>query len=306
MTAVQHIVNVSGGKDSTATYLLALEIGVPFRAVTADTGHEHPITYDYIHRLPDRTGGPPVEVVQADFSAEFDRRREYVAAVWPGEGIRDDVVRCALDALRPTGNPYLDLCLLKGRFPARKAQFCTQELKVLPMRRQVIWPLLSQGRRVVQWLGVRAQESTNRAALSMIGPDDDSPRGAYLFRPILHWTAAHVFERHQRWCVPPNPLYRLGMRRVGCMPCINACKGEIAEVARRWPEAIEKIRAWTALVAAASKRGAASFFPWDTGRNTKTIDDVVAWSMTSRGGRQYDLEALVEPSSCSSVYGLCE
>lgn len=31
-----------------------------------------------------------------------------------------------------------------------------------------------------------------------------------------------------------------------------------------------------------------------------------AASMTSRGGRQYDLEALVESPSCSSVYGLCE
>ena len=34
-----HIVNISGGKDSTATYLLALERGKPFRAVWADTGH---------------------------------------------------------------------------------------------------------------------------------------------------------------------------------------------------------------------------------------------------------------------------
>ena len=35
-------------------------------------------------------------------------------------------------------------------------------------------------------------------------------------------------------------------------------------------------------------------------------DSVRAASMTSRGGRQYDLDALVEPPSCSSVYGLCE
>ena len=30
---IQHIVNVSGGKDSDSTYLLALESGRPFRAV---------------------------------------------------------------------------------------------------------------------------------------------------------------------------------------------------------------------------------------------------------------------------------
>jgi hypothetical protein len=36
----QHLVSVSGGKDSTAVYLLAMESGRPFRAVFADTGNE--------------------------------------------------------------------------------------------------------------------------------------------------------------------------------------------------------------------------------------------------------------------------
>lgn len=35
MLTVQNIVNISGGKDSTATYLLAIERGRPFRAVWA-------------------------------------------------------------------------------------------------------------------------------------------------------------------------------------------------------------------------------------------------------------------------------
>ena len=306
MTAAQHIVNVSGGKDSTATYLLALEIGVPFRAITADTGHEHPITYDYIHRLPDRTGGPPIEVVQADFSDQFEPRRTCVATHWPAEGVPHAIVRRALELLYSTGNPFLDLCMLKGRFPSRRAQFCTQELKVLPIRHHVIWPLLTQRQRVVQWLGVRVDESARRAVLPMVGADDDSPCGAMIYRPILYWSDAAVFDRHRRHGIEPNPLYKQGMSRVGCMPCINARKNEIAEIARRWPEAIEKLREWTALVAAVSRRQGASFFPWDESRSTKTIDDVVAWSMTSRGGRQYDLEALLELPSCSSVYGLCE
>ncbi|MEA9657811.1 hypothetical protein [Xanthomonas campestris] len=32
---IQHLVNVSGGKDRTATYLKAIEPGPPFRAVLA-------------------------------------------------------------------------------------------------------------------------------------------------------------------------------------------------------------------------------------------------------------------------------
>jgi 3'-phosphoadenosine 5'-phosphosulfate sulfotransferase (PAPS reductase)/FAD synthetase len=55
--------NISGGKDSTAVYLLALRGG----AIMADTGREHPATVEYAERLEDRTGGPRVEMVRADF-----------------------------------------------------------------------------------------------------------------------------------------------------------------------------------------------------------------------------------------------
>ncbi|WP_328590480.1 phosphoadenosine phosphosulfate reductase family protein [Pseudoxanthomonas winnipegensis] len=81
--AVQHLVNVSGGKDSTATYLRAIESGREFRAVFADTGNEHPATLDYVASLAARTGGPEVETVRADFSAALARHREYVLRVWP-------------------------------------------------------------------------------------------------------------------------------------------------------------------------------------------------------------------------------
>jgi hypothetical protein len=39
----------------------------------------------------------------------------------------------AAEALRPSGNPFLDLCLWKGRFPSRMTQFCTQFLKTEPL-----------------------------------------------------------------------------------------------------------------------------------------------------------------------------
>ncbi|HBO1242466.1 DUF3577 domain-containing protein [Pseudomonas aeruginosa] len=79
---IQHLVNASGGKDSTATYLLALESGRPFRAVFADTGNEHELTYEYIQRLHERTGGPKVEVVRADFSRELAQHKSYLLREW--------------------------------------------------------------------------------------------------------------------------------------------------------------------------------------------------------------------------------
>ena len=137
---IQHIVNISGGKDSTATYLLALDRGVPFRAVMADTGNEHPDTIEYAERLGDRTGGPQVEVFRADFTERMAKKRAYVAEHWPEKGVPQAVVDRAIAALQPTGIPFLDLCLWKGRFPSRRAQFCTEFLKSDVIGRLVIDP----------------------------------------------------------------------------------------------------------------------------------------------------------------------
>jgi len=125
---------------------------------------------------------------------------------------------------------------------------------------------------------------------------------------------------HDKHGVKPNPLYKQGMSRVGCMPCIHCRKLELGAIADRFPDEIERVAEWEKLVAQASKHGEASFFSPDKtpqGRDIirKTegvvpmpkIHDVVEWSRTSRGGRSVDstVEEGVE-LTCSSEYGLCE
>jgi len=51
MSDYQSILSYSGGKDSTAMYLHALEYEVPFRAVFADVGNEHPATLEYVSTI---------------------------------------------------------------------------------------------------------------------------------------------------------------------------------------------------------------------------------------------------------------
>lgn len=252
----QHLVSVSGGKDSTATYLLAIESGRPFRAVFADTGNEHEATYDYVRELPAKTGGPEIEWVRADFTDRLAKHRAYILERWPQEGIADHVVRAAADLNTPTGNPYLDLCVLKGRFPSRMAQFCTEELKTLPITMQVVFPMLDAGP-VLQWIGIRADESPVRAKQPRYNKHDS---GSYLWRPIFRWSVHDVWRQHTKHGIAPNPLYAAGMGRVGCMPCINCNAGEFARIGRLYPEHLARIRDWEEIVSRASKRQRSTFF----------------------------------------------
>lgn len=213
--SMQHIVNVSGGKDSASCYMLAIMRGRPFRAVTADTGHENQITYDWINELPLRTGGPKVEVVKADFSERIAQKRVLVQSKWVADGVEDEIIQAALDVLHPTGVPFLDLCIWKGRFPSIKGQFCTEYLKAEPIFEQVFAPALALGG-VVSWQGERREESPNRSKLPRNQRvKHDGLSDLIIWRPILHWSADNTFALHNLFGLPPNPLYRLGMGRVG-------------------------------------------------------------------------------------------
>lgn len=300
-----HLLSVSGGKDSTALLLLALERGICFQAVFADTGNEHSAVYDYLDYLEQKLN-ITITRVKADFSSEIARKREYVAVKWREEGVPDSIINDALLVLQPTGNPFLDLCLWKGRFPSRKAQFCTEELKRNPVFEQVILPALERGT-VDSWQGIRADESRVRAGYA---ERQEQGGGLVIYRPLLQWTVQDVFAMHRKHGIEPNPLYKQGMGRVGCMPCINASKAELLAISNRFPVEVARIRAWERLVSKASKRGASSFFNAGKtpGVSIEGIDGVMQWARTTRGGRVYSLfsQPSMYAGGCASAYGLCD
>lgn len=306
MTA--NMLSVSGGKDSTAMWLLALERDTPNMTVAfADTGHEHPATYEYLEYLRDRLGN--FVTVRADFSAGIERKRAYVAEKWAEKGVPGHKIDRALSVLKPTGVPFLDLALMKGRFPSTKARFCTQELKRLPLDRLAM-DLIDEYGSCVSWQGVRADESKSRSQLPE--REDAGGFGLSIYRPLINSTIDDVWAILRRNVVPRNPLYDSGCTRVGCMPCIHARKDEIALIARQWPEEFDRVREWEALVKEASKAGLGSFFAqdktpgrhqWDHNVLAPGIDEVVVWATrTGRGGRQFTVD--FEESGCSA--GLCE
>lgn len=317
MTKDFNVASVSGGKDSTAMLLLAIENSVNnLHPVFADTGHEHPAVYEYLDYLEQQLG-LTIERLVADFSVQIAHKREVVQTKWRAEGVSEQVIETALSVLQPTGIPFLDLCLWKGRFPSSHARFCTEHLKRDPINAWIETLLTdAETGEVFSWQGVRAEESAARANLAELEEDAKRP-GLWHYRPILGWTAAEVFDFHRKHGVNWNRLYEQGMGRVGCMPCINTNKAELRQIAQRFPEEIDRVRQWEHLVSKASKRQSATFFtatmdPTVSANDqispeTHGIDRTIAWSKTSHGGRQFDLIATSAPAiGCASVYGLCD
>lgn len=284
------IVNFSAGKDSTTTATIAHHLfGDRVQGVMADTDNEHDLTVDFARNVHVQIGCKPVQVVKRIYTdTDFERRRKSITERWPKrQAIRMGAYRgvimpslaradtkfgrawlrtaerwgiefetpldAALSVMHPSGNSFLDAALLHGKFPMMRDRFCTDELKIQIAFDGAIKPLLDDGEIIVQWSGVRADESDKRAGYARFAQDERDPHFLYNFLPIHKWTAADVFALHKYFGIKPNPLYLQGAARVGCMNCVLSTKEEIAQTAARWPEHIEKHHAWEKKVRLASR-----------------------------------------------------
>lgn len=281
------IVLVSGGKDSTAMAAWVLhEAKLPNRVILlfCDTGHENPITLAYLDDL-----------------AKNYWKREVVT-------------------LKPKMT-FIELAEKKQIFPSPTKRFCTEHLKVLPLREWIDKQLDEGGLEdPVVLQGVRAQESLKRSKLDpwTAGTLHDA-YDADIWRPILDWNVEEVFAIHDRYGIPPNPLYKMGVGRVGCWPCIMVRKSELKQCFETDPELLDRLRGYEERVAAASARNGASFFgpgkvpkdfhdkvfvnPEGKRFTYPSIDAVYRWAMNPD---ERSLFEDIEGPSCFSQYGLCE
>lgn len=270
------IVSVSGGKDSTATVLALREAGIPCRYVFADTGWEAPETYDYLALLESRLGITIARV----------------------------------------GVPGGMVAMVRARvgFSWRQRRWCTRMLKLEPLQRHHDEVRAREDVETVAVVGVRADESNDRKDL----PEWELCEGGhrtwdgYIWRPLIRAVVADVLALHHRHNIPVNPLYRVGFGRVGCMPCINATKAEVALYAQRYPQRVDELRELEREITAARaleperfEMPVASFFEGAGRRGAVPIDEAVAWSRTARGGKQLPL-IQQQPNSGCFRWGLCD
>lgn len=200
----KNIISFSGGKDSTALILWATENLDDFDTVWMDTGWEHPWTYDYVDYI--------------------DKK------LLDGELVR-------LKSSEYEG--FEDLSIQKKRVPSAKARFCTQKLKLEPLI--AYFDTLRDDFEIYNYVGIRAEESIKRSEMKKTAFDLDY-FGCWIRRPLLDWKAQGVFDMLDKHEVDPNPLYKVGMSRVGCMPCVMNRHSDFRQIMERFPDVIDKVR----------------------------------------------------------------
>lgn len=202
-------VAISGGKDSTATLLLAIEeySNKNVLGIFLDTGFESSLTYQYIDYLQEILN---IQIIKLKSKKWKDL---------------------------PT------LIRLKKRFPSIKYRFCTTKLKQIPAAE-----FLSTQKEIKElWFGLRCEESKKRKErYKNISADykwnytewlkiscgdlkkDIRNKVSHIYCrfPIIHWTKEQVFNYIKQKKIEINPLYKKGFSRVGCYPCILARKYE--------------------------------------------------------------------------------
>lgn len=232
-----YIVSLSGGKDSTATAILMLKKypKSKLRFVFADTGWEHPTTYEYLKYL-------------------------------------ESTLKIRILIIRSSKFKDMEtLCIKKKMFPNRLRKFCTTELKIIPMQ-ELYKRYKAKGYNIVAVVGVRQDESDKREPeqlwktsftnipnfkqwlkLKNISKSKavknyySKENSITIYQPIVYWTTQEVYSYHYENKVELNPLYKKGYTRVGCFPCINA---NIFEIGTLDQEAITKVRDLEAKVSA--------------------------------------------------------
>tara|TARA_R100000388_G_scaffold93808_2_gene79287 strand:+ start:130 stop:1044 length:915 start_codon:yes stop_codon:yes gene_type:complete len=298
-TNLRTIVSVSGGKDSVAACLHLREMGIEHERVFMDTGWEHPDLYAHLDYL---------EGVLGPITRVRPRMPDLPPEIMPEILAIEEIVGSS-----PSG--FVRWAAQKAFFPSRRKRWCTEFLKIQPM---LTW-VDELDEDILNVVGIRAEESARRAAM----PERELMPGQEhieVWRPLLNWTEAQVIAIHQRHGVKPCPLYLRGSTRVGCWPCIQANKSELAALHKddRRIEAIERLEALVTDLRRQRREAKGDvlehpmslFLGKQKSANGRwemwPIRRVLEWSQTQHGGSQMTLMSDWGREAGCVRWGMCE
>jgi len=222
------IVSFSGGKDSLACILYALELGIPknkielwHQAVDGKPGvdprfFDWPCTESYCKVVAQALGLPlKFQWREGGFEREINKQDAPTAKI--GFQMPDGSIGQA----GGTGDPNTRLM-----FPAAVAdlrtRWCSAILKIDVATSAINNDPRFKTGRILEITGERRQESNNRARYAEVEKHKSTTQSRRVdqWRAILDWPEERVWEIIQRWGVRAHPAYHLGWGRVSCMFCI--------------------------------------------------------------------------------------
>jgi 3'-phosphoadenosine 5'-phosphosulfate sulfotransferase (PAPS reductase)/FAD synthetase len=212
------LVNSSGGKDSQASLDLVTELaeaaGVADRIVV-------------VHADLGRVEWAGTRALAAEQAAHYGHRFEVVS--------RDQ--------------DLLDQVEARGLWPSSKARYCTSDHKrdqvaklLTKLAREVRDATGKSQPRILNVMGIRAEESTARARRQAFRNDTRATRGTRHvdeWLPIFEWLEGDVWARIEASGVRFHDAYRAGMSRLSCVFCIFASRDDLLIAGEHNPELLD-------------------------------------------------------------------
>jgi Phosphoadenosine phosphosulfate reductase family len=250
----KYIVMLSGGKDSVASLLHLLDLGVDRSKV------------EIMHASIDGGAGEGGEGLM-DWASTPAYVRAFGKALgipvyfcWKQGGFLREMMRNQTetaptmfetpDGLRTAGGnsgKFNTRLQFPQTSPDLSVRYCSGYLKVDPCATAIRNQTRFNQSRTLVITGERAAESASRANYKVFEADRADARNGKLgrvvdhFRPVHSWSEAEVWAIIERWNINPAAPYRLGWSRLSCKNCIfgSASQWRSAQVVD--PESVNRI-----------------------------------------------------------------
>jgi 3'-phosphoadenosine 5'-phosphosulfate sulfotransferase (PAPS reductase)/FAD synthetase len=261
------VVTFSGGKDSLAALLwIRNNFTKKFTAVFCDTGWEHPLTYRYISDIAEKLSLDLVTLKSKKFDGLIDLAKK--KGRFPSSQRRFctselksiPAIDYLLDVVK---DDFIIIQGIRGAESESRAKMAVQcnyfkyyieptetNTALLP---KLLMRLNSEKKATKRIeLKKRIAKVKQRLELGKEDPKYHTYRrkeilsfsknhATDVWRPVFDWTAQQVIDYIIENGLEPNPLYKMGFKRVGCFPCIMCAKTEIFQITQRFPERIAEI-----------------------------------------------------------------